>query len=332
MRSAMFMVLLASSASAKQSFLWTKEQEKAAGFKDHVVSALPHTYVSDADLPTDFSWGNINGENYLTKNLNQHIPQYCGSCWAHAAVSALGDRIKIARKGKGIDVNLAVQHILNCGNAGSCHGGSSGGAYNWIHNNKDGVVFDTCNPYLACSSESDEGFCRKVNTKCSDMNVCRTCSTFTANGGKCAPIDHFPNATIAEHGDVTGEQAIMKEIYARGPVACGIDATQILSYHGGVAEGFCGGADHAISVVGWGTDAGKPYWIVRNSWGEYWGEMGYLRVMRGFGKDLCVENTCNWATPAKWTETNYPCNEDGSNCGGAYVDPSVSGVPLAKRM
>ena len=62
-----------------------------------------------------------------TMSRNQHIPQYCGACWAHGAVSALGDRIKIARGGKGIDINVAVQHILNCANVGSCHGGSVDG-------------------------------------------------------------------------------------------------------------------------------------------------------------------------------------------------------------
>ena len=75
----------------------------------------------------------------------------CGSCWAHGAISALGDRIKIARSAKGIDINLAVQHVLNCGTAGSCHGGSAAGVYQWlaeISEKGSGVAYDTCNPYL----------------------------------------------------------------------------------------------------------------------------------------------------------------------------------------
>jgi len=39
---------------------------------------VPHTYINTSNLPTDFNWGNISGVSYLTKNLNQHIPQYCG--------------------------------------------------------------------------------------------------------------------------------------------------------------------------------------------------------------------------------------------------------------
>ena len=137
--------------------------------------------------------------------------------WAHGALSALADRIKIARNGKGdgttcstlshfllfislgycnIDINLSIQYILNCGKhkAGSCHGGSHSGAYEFIK--ESGFVpYDTCMPYLACSEESKEGICTHVDTTCSAMNICKTCDTFAGMGGNCVSIDTFPNAT-----------------------------------------------------------------------------------------------------------------------------------------
>jgi hypothetical protein len=124
---------------------------------------------STKDYPADFSWCNKDGKSYCTMSRNQHIPQYCGSCWAHGAISALGDRVKIARGGQGVDINLAVQHVLNCGGVGSCHGGTVDGTYQWIHSiskrTGTGVSYETANPYIACSSESKEGFCPHANTK-----------------------------------------------------------------------------------------------------------------------------------------------------------------------
>jgi len=278
----------------------------------------PHTYTDLSQLPTTFNWGNVAGVSYLTKNLNQHIPQYCGSCWAHGAMSSLADRIKIARLGAGVDINLSIQYILNCGAeiAGSCHGGSATGAYEFVK--KMGFVpFDTCQPYIACSAESEEGFCKHAETHCSASTTCNTCSTFTASGGKCVQIDFFPNATIAEYGQVYGELHMMAEIYQRGPITCGINAEPILDYKGGIMKD---GKEkdkqinHMVSVTGWGVDDnGQKYWIARNSWGEYWGEMGYIRVARG-DDDLGIEAECAWATPGSWTELNKGCDEDGWNC------------------
>jgi cathepsin X len=147
--------------------------------RNDYTSKLPFEYISESDLPASFNWGNINGTSYLTHMLNQHLPQYCGSCWAHGAMSALADRIKIARGGIGDDINLSIQHILNCGGgiAGSCYGGSHSGAYEFVK--KIGYVpFDTCMPYLACSDDSSEGFCDHVDTTCTMVNTCRTCDTF----------------------------------------------------------------------------------------------------------------------------------------------------------
>jgi len=277
-----------------------------------------HDLLPEAeDYPADFSWGNIKGTNFLTPSLNQHIPQYCGSCWAHGSVSALQDRIKIARKAKGPDIQLSVQHMLNCGGIGSCYGGSVDGPYQWLHkistSTGTGLSYATSQPYVACSSDSKGGLCKGHDWSCSALNVARTCPTF---GEECVGLDHYPNATVTDHGSVSGKAAMQKEIYNRGPIACGIDAGPILKYTTGIVSKFSIMTDHVVSVVGWGTDDKEGlYWIVRNSWGEYWGENGYVRVKHG---SLALEESCAWAVPGTFTapenDNQYHCYEDGSNC------------------
>lgn len=136
----------------------------------------------------------------------------------------------------------------------------------------------------------------------------------------------------------------MSEIFARGPVAATINANPILEYKGGVFsdDSFSTSPDHIVSIVGWGMDeeTGKQHWIVRNSWGQYWGEMGYIRVE--VGKNLLgLEGEVAWATPKSWTETNIPCNEDGANCSDGsgtthgsvfYEDPSLDTEAVQRRL
>lgn len=131
---------------------------------------------------------------------------------------------------------------------------------------------------VACSSDSTEGFCQHVDTTCSKENICKTCDTFAGMGGKCTHIDYFPNATIAEYGTVESGNvhAIMAEVYARGPVAATINASPIVNYVGGIYTNQSESKDtnHIVSIVGWGKDeeSGKKHWIIRNSWGQYWGK------------------------------------------------------------
>ena len=91
------------------------------------------------------------------------------------------------------------------------------------------------------------------------------------------------------------------EIYARGPISCVMDVTQtLLDYTGGVftsREGKWLGK-HAVEVTGWGVDeeTNTPYWIVRNSWGTYWGENGWFRIAMGQNL-LNIELLCSWGVP-----------------------------------
>jgi len=292
-------------------------------------SPEPHTYVDHSQAPEHFSWSgrmDDHAPSMLTPVLNQHIPQYCGSCWAFATLSALADRIKLARwrKGdKGADILLSVQHMLNCGSttAGSCYGGSAEGAYEWIMSSGH-IAYASANPYLACSADSKEGFCSHVDSSCTPINVARSCSTFNDCGGSCTGLTRYPNASIKEWGIVSSERRIKAEILKRGPVACGVAATDALdNYAGGVldedpADGIENREiNHVVSIVGWGTSEQQvPYWIARNSWGEHWGEMGFFRVRRG-NNSFALESECVFAIPGDFTVSNHPCSEDSANCG-----------------
>lgn len=99
-----------------------------------------------------------------------------------------------------------------------------------------------------------------------------------------AAIAKYPKITISEYGSVKGDDNIMSEIFARGPVSAYINANCIEDYTGGInmydtCSAFS--INHAIQLNGWGTENGVDYWIGRNSWGTYWGEHGFFRIVRG---------------------------------------------------
>lgn len=209
--------------------------------------------------------------------------------------------------------------MLNCGTAGSCHGGSLEGPYQWIKKISDktgsGISYSTSQPYLACSSESKEGFCPHVDFTCNAMNTARTCPTF---GKKCVGLSSYPNATVSDFGIIHGSEAMQKEIFHRGPIACTVDANPLHDYTGGIVTARGLFVNHIISLVGWGTDSKEGlYFYMRNSWGEYWGENGYARVKAG----AISMTMCSWAVPGTYSapELNnmMHCYEDGSNCAAA---------------
>ena len=83
---------------------------------------------------------------------------------------------------------------------------------------------------------------------------------------------------------------------ATGPLSIALDATIAFQfYKRGVLDpsshpilGGCANVNpelnHAVLLVGYGTDGAKPYWTVKNSWGTKWGEQGYFRFRRGSNK------------------------------------------------
>merc|ERR1712212_172764 len=81
------------------------------------------------------------------------------------------------------------------------------------------------------------------------------------------------------------EELLKKLVYEHGSVVAGVTADPLRNYGGGIFTRCPAGQepDHAVSVIGYGTEDGVDYWIIKNSWGRYWGERGYARIQRGVG-------------------------------------------------
>lgn len=278
-------------------------------YEERILSPVPYGDTSPESnmkqLPKSFFWGNVSNINYLSPVRNQHVPVYCGSCWAHAATSSLTDRYTIETGATWPGpVLLSVQNVIDCGQAGSCQGGWDSGVYRYAE--EYGIPPETCNPYLA------------VNQECSPYHQCFTCWPGLTPDANCKRVQSYKRLTVREHGRISGRRDIMAEVHARGPVSCEIDATEGLdAYSGGIYAEYKPGAqsNHLVSIVGWGKEMvdgeDVEFWIVRNSWGTPWGEDGYFRIVtseaynqEGNAYNLGIEESCGWASGISWMDAS----------------------------
>lgn len=209
----------------------------------------------------------------------------CGSCWAFAAVGAMESAMLIAGVPEGGD--LSEQFPVSCDNTNAgCCGGYMQYAYTFLQN--AGTFDETCFPY----DLSGYCICRNRNKCTSYTLLCGTqCDDWESLLDRLSSWQ-WVDGTV----EVPSVDAI-KTALQTGPVPCGFDVyDDFFDYTGGIYEYVTGPylGGHAVIIVGWeDPDAESPdgRWIVKNSWGDNWGEAGYFRIKWGdcrFGRDAGI--------------------------------------------
>ncbi|XP_074601850.1 cathepsin L-like [Brevipalpus obovatus] len=224
------------------------------GYSNKGKFSAPRTHVKRdvSALPASVDW--------RTKGIVTEVKDQgnCGSCWAFSAVASMESA---HAQSTGKLVELSEQNLVDCsgpeGDMG-CNGGLMDNAFNYTITN-GGIDTETSYPYVG----EDEN-----------------CEFNKANVG----------LTLKSYTDVpSGDESSLADAVSRGVVSVAIEATfELQMYSGGIYSSACESPaqlNHGVTAVGYGTQDGQDFWIVKNSWGQNWGEQGYFRFAKG--QDLC---------------------------------------------
>lgn len=259
---------------------WTDEDLKSLrGLKSSLIPANINGEVPklDGPLADSLNWCD---KGACTPVKNQGS---CGSCWAFAGTESIESDIFVETGKLPI---LAPQEFVDCapnpnhcGGTGGCEGSTADLLFNYSITSP-GIALEADYRYTA-----RDGSCKISTTKVA------------------AKIKGF---TVVKSNDADALMAAVN----KQPVAVNVAASSWSFYSGGIVS-FKKNAlilDHVVQLVGYGSENGKDYWLVRNSWGPNWGEKGFIRLERS--------TECG-------TDTR---NQDGVGCKNDPKEVTVCGV------
>lgn len=217
-----------------------------SGFELHTKCDKMQT--SDVSLPATIDWRQRDAVTEV-KDQGQ-----CGSCWSFSSTGALEGIYSIMNK---ILYSFSEQELVDC---------SSGPTYG--NHACNGGLMDNAFQYTI-----DNGLCKEDEYP------------YTAEKGSCDSSRCTPTVKINKCYDVPpNNELALKEAISFQPVSVAIEADTkyFQSYKSGVLTGdSCGTTlDHGVLVVGYGTENGQDYWLVKNSWSASWGDEGYIKIGR----------------------------------------------------
>lgn len=238
--------------------------------------------IDVSDIPDSWDWRNVGGQNFVGPIINQGS---CGSCFAVATADMLSARMRIL-SGNKKKPNFSADRVIKCAfYAQGCHGGF---------------------PYLASKYHQDFG------------SVTQETQPYTGSDGKCPSIKAKQYSSravgykyVGGYYGASGEKAMLRELFDHGPMVVGFEVgLGFHTYGNGIFEALgklpeknhWERVNHAVVVVGYGKGKDAkcktvPYWIVKNSWGSFWGENGYFRIRRG-DDNLNIEHMAVAAYPS----------------------------------
>jgi len=186
----------------------------------------------------------------------------CGSCVAFANMALIETCFK---KTSGVFGDYSEQQLLDCGfgqnGADGCDGAPTYAYAKWASTSNKELVHESTYPYL-------------------NKKPKLSCPTGLEGYNQGAKVT---DASYTYFGD---EETLKKLVYEHGAVSTSVQSKgPFQEYKGGIFAGCPSNSktDHAVTVVGYGNENGQDYWLIKNSWGQDWGENGFIRLKRGVG-------------------------------------------------